>query len=90
VNWVPTSERLPDRDGRYLVYAPAFGVRGESVVGFMYFSTEDADELLGGWHDGWVYGAPGIFYHPKDRPSHWAPIEPPTRRAAERGGEDAE
>lgn len=67
--WIPVSERLPEKDKSALVY---FG-SGNMAVGYWY----DKDECISFWQiwtdDGWVSDA-------DCEPAHWMPLPQPPKK----------
>lgn len=67
--WIPCSKRLPNTNGRYLVYRPHYyhGERGESTI--CYFDGQDT------WHD-----ADGVNFErilKKEDVTAWQPLPEP-------------
>lgn len=80
-NWIRCRDRLPDKDGEYLVTCKYHN--GNRHVVELMFSVvgNDKDDIPKGWYDfdGYTYGIDEVDGPDFARITHWMPIpEPPT------------
>ena len=82
--WVSVEERLPEKDGWYLVYAP--GYWGNSKIygldGLAYSNFKHNYKVHWGIERGTGRGWPGIV-------THWMPLPAPPDSRPPEGGEEA-
>lgn len=64
-NWIPVTERLPDKFGEYIVAVQAW----EEDVGNLYTDYADYDPYIRIWRAGYGLGE-------RDKITHWMPLPP--------------
>lgn len=77
--WIPVTERLPDKDGKYLVHKNIFG---DSYVSAIWFAKDGRKvsryDFENRWENVWYEYDSEYGYVAIDSVTHWMPLpEPP-------------
>lgn len=76
--WIPVSERLPDKDGKYLAFKQHHYGAWQDVVGFAKDGESVSKYDLENEKDIWYNYASEYGYYSIDSVTHWMPLpEPP-------------
>ena len=77
--WISVDDRLPERDGAYLVTIEYFGKRQGIDIRYFTIDGEKVDEYeLAGQKCVWFFYDSEYGYVPTDSVTHWMPLpEPP-------------
>ena len=77
--WIPVTERLPDKDGDYLVFKRFAGNAWSDVVSFAKDGRKVSECTFGKkWPNVWYYYDSEWGYIRTDAVTHWMPLpEPP-------------
>lgn len=77
--WIPVTERLPDKDGDYLVFKRFAGNAWSDVVSFAKDGRKVSECTFGKkWPNVWYYYDSEWGYIRADAVTHWMPLpEPP-------------
>jgi hypothetical protein len=80
-SWIPVTERLPDKDGKFLVHRIICGgISTMSVVGFAHNGTKVHEYDLRKKKNVWYEYDSEVGYYPLTTVTHWMPLpEPPTQ-----------
>ena len=88
--WIPVTERLPEKDGKYLVFEK--GVYGTDTATLRFAKDGrkvDKYDFLRGWKNVWYRYDSEWGHITIDNVTHWMPVpEPPNCGADMRGEED--
>lgn len=73
--WIPVSERLPDTDGRYLVYKNIWGSAWFDVVSFAKDGRKiDEYDFHRDWENVWYNYSSEWGYVTTNSVTHWMPL----------------
>jgi hypothetical protein len=77
--WIPVTERLPEEDGKYLVFEQS---GGRTVVSVLRFAKDarkvDRYDFKGRWKNAWYEYDSEWGHYTVDSVTHWMPLpEPP-------------
>ena len=77
--WIPVTERLPEKDGKYLVFRKIHHISLCAVYGFAKDGRKvDEYDFETKWENVWYCYDPEYGYYVIDSVTHWMPLpEPP-------------
>lgn len=77
--WIPVTERLPEEDGKYLVFEQGNGRTVTSVLKFAKDARKvDRYDFKGRWKNAWYEYDSEWGYYTVNSVTHWMPLpEPP-------------
>lgn len=78
--WIPVSERLPDEDGKYLVFEQSGGRTVTSVLWFAKDARKvDRYDFRGRWKNAWYEYDSEWGHYTVDSVTHWMPLPQPPK-----------
>lgn len=78
--WIPVTERLPDKDGDYLVFKRFAGNAWSDVVSFAQDGRKVGECAFGEkWQNVWYYYDSEWGYMRTDAVTHWMPLPQPPK-----------
>ena len=78
--WIPVTERLPDKDGDYLVFKRFAGSAWSDVVSFAKDGRKVSECSFGEkWQNVWYYYDSEWGYMRTDAVTHWMPLPQPPK-----------
>lgn len=77
--WIPVTERLPEEDGKYLVFEQSGGRTNTSILRFAKDARKvDKYDFKGRWKNAWCEYDSEWGHYTVDSVTHWMPLpEPP-------------
>ena len=77
--WIPVTERLPDEDGKYLVFEKSGGRTNTSILRFAKDARKvDKYDFKGRWKNAWYEYDSEWGHYTVGSVTHWMPLpEPP-------------
>lgn len=77
--WIPVTERLPEEDGKYLVFEQSSGRTNTSILRFAKDARKvDRYDFKGRWKNAWYEYDSEWGHYTVDSVTHWMPLpEPP-------------
>lgn len=75
VQWINVKDKLPEKDGQYLVVYTFFDYRGMGIVGFSH-NLHEIDEYIFNTESrpGWYQSDNEVGYYEKTTVTHWAKL----------------
>ena len=77
--WIPVTERLPEEDGKYIVFEQSGGRTNTSILRFAKDARKvDRYDFKGRWKNAWYEYDSEWGHYTVDSVTHWMPLpEPP-------------
>ena len=78
--WIPVSERLPEEDGKYLVFEQSSGRTNTSILRFAKDARKvDRYDFKGRWKNAWYQYDSEWGHYTVGSVTHWMPLPQPPK-----------